>query len=84
MQAKGQLRASYECNTTNLRIWKQVAVRKNPNWKTQMVSGLDKCKRVSSRYTEIYVNTWDKIDKEVQTAPWIAPHARGALTKLRP
>lgn len=83
MQAKGQLRASYECNTTDLRIWKQVAVRKNPNWKIQMVAGLDKCKRVKLKI-EIDINTWDKIDKEFQTAPWIAPQARGALTKLRP
>lgn len=47
-----------------------------------MVSGLDKCKRVRIKI-EIYVNTWDKIDREFQTAPWIAPQARGALTKLK-
>lgn len=62
MQAKGQLKAKYECNTTHLRISKEVMVRKNPNWERQMVSGLDKCKRVRLRI-EIYVNTWDKIDR---------------------
>ena len=40
------MRASYECVTTHLRIWKQVVVRKDPNWERQIVSGLDKCRRV--------------------------------------
>ena len=64
-------------------------VRKDPNWERQMVSELDKCRTVRLKEAEIYVNTGTKYsdlleDKEFQIAPWIAPWARGTLTKLRP
>ena len=54
-----------------------------------MVSELDKCRTVRLKEAEIYVNTGTKYsdlleDKEFQIAPWIAPWARGTLTKLRP
>ena len=60
MQAKGQLRAGYACVTTYLRIWKQVVVRKDPNWERQMVSELDKCRRVRLKRGRNICPRWDK------------------------
>lgn len=56
-----ELRAGCECVTTYLRIWKQAVVRKDPNWERQMVSELDKCRRVRLKRGRNICQHWDKI-----------------------